>query len=106
MASSSRQHKKHKASQSEIPALLTLVWVDTQGSLTLEGLLNKQDPPDYTLLKHHLGEFAAIFTIFKLCRSESNADNCHTNYAGEVPHLIMTPSRTGTLIRPPDRLNL
>ena len=63
-------------------------------------------PPDYTLLRDHLGEFAATVTIFKLRRSESNADNSYTNYAEEAPHVIETPSRTGTLIRPPDRLNL
>ena len=67
MASSSRQHEKHKTQQT-----INYNKHHIQGSLTK---LYKQDPPDCTLLRHHLGEFATTVTIFELSRSESNADN-------------------------------
>ena len=91
MASSSRQHEKHKTQQT-----INYNKHHIQGSLTK---LYKQDPPDCTLLRHHLGEFATTVTIFELSWSESNADNSHTNYAKEAPHVIETPSRTEILIQ-------
>lgn len=109
----SGQHRKYKAQQTRnynrrhrvrpLPPLPEdqLVWVNTRGNLTPGRVIEQASSPRSYIIETPSG------------RVRRNRHHLHTrsepdtsSSSEETPRVIETRSRTGTLIRPPDRLHL
>ena len=112
-----KQHKKYKAGQRRnysrrhrvrsLPSLPDdqLVWVNTQGSLTPGRVIEQASSPRSYVVETPSGRVHHTHHHLHV-RFESASKRTTGSDTEETPRVIETCLRTGTQIRPPDRLQL
>ena len=82
-----------------------LVWVNTRGSLTPGRVIEQASSPRSHVVETPSGRVRRTCHHLHV-RSESAAEGTTGSDTEEAPRIIETRLRTGTQIRPPDRLQL
>ena len=113
----SKQHKKYKAKQKRnynrhhrvrpLPTLPDdqLVWVNTRGSQTPGRVMEQARSPRSYIVETTSGRVRRNRHHLQV-RSESTTHDSSNSDSDGTPRVMQTRSKTGTQIRPPDRLTM